>query len=115
MTEAERVSGGLNPDLALRVFEFGASRPGQVEIVNDEARGWLALEEPQSTFAFAEVEGDELRILPFLVPRDRLKKSRLGAFAWPEVLEPQTWEGYRSADKDGSRSLDVAPKRSGTR
>ncbi|WP_434810134.1 DUF4011 domain-containing protein [Microbacterium sp. bgisy189] len=46
-----------------------------------------------------------------LVPRDRLKKSRLGAFAWPEVLDPQTWEGYRSADKDGSRSLDeVAPE-----
>ncbi|MFB8146646.1 DUF4011 domain-containing protein [Microbacterium sp. NPDC056003] len=66
MTEAERVIGGLNPDLALRVFEFGASRPGQVEVVSDEARGWLALEESQSTFAFAEVEGDELRILPFL-------------------------------------------------
>ncbi len=46
-----------------------------------------------------------------LVPRDRMKKSRLGAFAWPEVLDPHTWEGYRSADKDGSRSLDeVAPE-----
>lgn len=46
-----------------------------------------------------------------LVPRDRLEKSRLGVFAWPEVLDPQTWEGYRSADSDGSRSLDeVAPE-----
>lgn len=66
MTEAERVTGNLNPELALRVFEFGASRPGRVNMVSDDARGWMALEESQSTFAFAEVEADELRILPFL-------------------------------------------------
>ena len=66
MTEAERVTGNVNPELALRVFEFGASRPGQVDVVSDDACGWMALEESQSTFAFAEVEGDELRVLPFL-------------------------------------------------
>jgi hypothetical protein len=65
VTEAERATGTLNPELALRVFEFGASRPGQVDVVSDDARGWMALEESRSTFAFAEVEGDELRILPF--------------------------------------------------
>ena len=52
--------------LAHLALEFGANRRCRVEIVSDEGRGWLALEEAQSTFAFAEVEGDELRILPFL-------------------------------------------------
>jgi hypothetical protein len=46
-----------------------------------------------------------------LVPRDRVKKDRLGDFAWPEGLDPQVWTGYRSADRAGSRSLEeIAPE-----
>lgn len=89
MTEAERVIGGLNPDLALRVFEFGASRPGHVEVVSDEARGWLALEESESTFAFAEVEGDELRILPFLGDVDATR-----ALPFVRSIEESWLDGY---------------------
>ena len=46
-----------------------------------------------------------------LIPRANLRKGRLGRFAWPDNLDPETWAGFRFADPDGSRSLDeVAPE-----
>lgn len=47
-----------------------------------------------------------------LIPRAQLRKSRkLGDFAWPAGLDPETWAGFRIADEGGTRSLDeVAPE-----
>lgn len=90
MTEPQRATASLHPELALRVFEFGASRPGRVDIVSDDARGWMALEESESTFAFAELEGDELRILPFLGDIDAAR-----ALPLVQSIEESWLEGFR--------------------
>ncbi|WP_156518267.1 AAA domain-containing protein [Microbacterium aurantiacum] len=46
-----------------------------------------------------------------LIPRGVIRKSRLGDFAWPERLDPETWQGYRLPDEPPSRGLDeVAPE-----
>lgn len=46
-----------------------------------------------------------------LVPRGQVRKSKLGSFAWPAHLSPETWRGYRTVDPDSSRTLDeVAPE-----
>lgn len=47
-----------------------------------------------------------------LIPRAQLRKSRkLGDFAWPSALDPETWTGFRIAGSDGSRTLhEIAPQ-----
>ncbi|MGE3326375.1 MAG: AAA domain-containing protein [Acidimicrobiia bacterium] len=47
-----------------------------------------------------------------LVPRAQVRKSRkLGSFAWPSALDPDTWAGFRIVDENGSRTLDeIAPQ-----
>ncbi|WP_148612643.1 AAA domain-containing protein [Nocardioides rubriscoriae] len=47
-----------------------------------------------------------------LVPRAQVRKNRkLGDFAWPSRLDPETWAGFRIAGQDGSRTLDeIAPQ-----
>jgi hypothetical protein len=47
-----------------------------------------------------------------LVPRAQVRKSRkLGDFAWPTTIDPDTWTAFRIADQDGTRSLDeIAPQ-----
>jgi len=40
-----------------------------------------------------------------------VRRSRLGDFAWPERLDPETWRGYRLPDDPASRSLvEIAPE-----
>lgn len=47
-----------------------------------------------------------------LVPRAQVNRSRrLGDFAWPQGMEPETWKGFRIAGTAGSRTLEeVAPQ-----
>jgi len=46
-----------------------------------------------------------------LVPRGQLRKSKLGSFAWPASLDPESWRGFRTVDPNSSRTLDeVAPE-----
>ncbi|MFG6491274.1 DUF4011 domain-containing protein [Microbacterium sp. P03] len=103
MTNLDGTRAELNTELALRVFEFSATRQGRVDLVSDQSRGWLALEEPQSTFAFAEVDGDELRILPFL-------GDTALALTQPYVrsVEPSWLEGANEIVIDGTVAFGVA-------
>ncbi|MEO6471862.1 MAG: DUF3320 domain-containing protein, partial [Aeromicrobium sp.] len=42
-----------------------------------------------------------------LIPRGQLRKSRtFGHFAWPVGLDPETWSGFRTADKEVTRTLE---------
>ncbi|CDK00265.1 conserved hypothetical protein [Microbacterium sp. C448] len=93
----------LNTGLALRVFEFGATRQGRVDLVSDESRGLLALEEPQSTFAFAEVDDDELRILPFLGDAERARTQ-----PYVRSVVPSWLEGFNEIVIDGTVAFDPA-------
>ena len=47
-----------------------------------------------------------------LVPRAQVRRNRkLGDFAWPATIDPDTWSGFRMAGDDSSRSLDeIAPQ-----
>ena len=62
-------------------------------------------------FGLSAVRAARVDDITRLIPRNQVKKSRLGAFAWPEGLDASTWTGFRYVDPEGSRSLDeVAPE-----
>ena len=62
-------------------------------------------------FGLSTVRAARVDDITELIPRSQVKKSRLGAFAWPAGLDPSTWTGFRYVDPEGSRSLDeVAPE-----
>ncbi|GAA2535843.1 DUF3320 domain-containing protein [Microbacterium mitrae] len=64
-----------NQNIATLVADYASKRTGRVEVIADDSRGWLALEEMASTFAFAELEGGELRIIPFLGDSNEAKQQ----------------------------------------
>ncbi len=62
-------------------------------------------------FGLNAVRSSRADVIAAIVPRRQLRKSRLGAFAWPAHLDPETWRGYRTCDPDSSRTLDEVAAR----
>jgi hypothetical protein len=55
----------LHPLASVLADALERDHASQVQVVLDEQQRWLAIEELTSTIAFAEAQGDELRIVPF--------------------------------------------------
>lgn len=48
------------------------------------------------------------------LPRGSLRKGRLGSFAWPADVDPESWAAFRVADGIASRTLEeIAPQEIG--
>lgn len=62
-------------------------------------------------FGLAAVRAARAEAIIALVPRGRIRKHRLGTFAWPESRDPSNWEGFRAAGDGANRRIDeVAPE-----
>jgi len=62
-------------------------------------------------FGLSSVRSARVEEISKLVPKAQLHKGKLGTFAWPTGLDPDSWRGCRYADDARSRSLDeVAPE-----
>lgn len=58
--------------------------------------------------------GRSAEILRLIPPDLRITRDELGEFVWPPAIDPDTWTGYRTVDRDATRKLDeVAPQEIG--
>lgn len=61
-------------------------------------------------FGLSAVRSSRAEQMSRHVPRDLIRRERLGTFVWPRTLNPDTWAGFRT-DHAGTRTLEeVAPQ-----
>jgi hypothetical protein len=62
-------------------------------------------------FGFGRVASGRAEFILESLPRELLRASELGEFAWPAALDAATWRGYRSTPEELFRPLtDIAPE-----
>lgn len=62
-------------------------------------------------FGLTAVRASRAADIARLVPRTQIRRSALGAFAWPADLDRESWTGYRTPDPDSTRRFDeIAPE-----
>ena len=62
-------------------------------------------------FDLSTVRASRAAEIARLVPRAQVRRSKLGVFAWPTEIDPDSWTGFRRADVEGTRGLDeIAPQ-----
>ncbi len=65
-------------------------------------------------FGLSTVRTARADVIISLIPRARLRRHRLGTFAWPESLDPATWTDFRVAGDSVNRRLEeIAPEEIG--
>ncbi|MAU84673.1 MAG: DNA/RNA helicase [Gordonia sp.] len=87
--------------------------------ITDAVRETVALEGPIELdqlarrvghrFGYDRLRANRKEFILSCVPKALVRSGELGAFAWPDSVDPSTWRGFRSTPEDMSRALsDIA-------